>query len=127
MTHIIYNSYQNTKTVIPIETKFQKHNRAHFLFLLQKRNLSAAWDVPWVWQTRVLMEEEEHSVKCSWRKRGVYAWSENCIQVQLRIFPVELYVLEIGHLIAASVQVLSPHTEEYFVFHLHCSLLVLCD
>ena len=41
--------------------------------------------------------------------------------------PVELYVFEIGYLIAASVQVLSPHTEEYFVSHLYCSLLILSD
>ena len=36
--------------------------------------------------------------------------------VQLRIFAVEIYVFEIGYLIATSVQVLSPHTGEYFVF-----------
>ena len=36
-------------------------------------------------------------------------------------------VFEIGHLIAASVQVLSLHTGEYFVSRLHCSQLVLCD
>ena len=30
-------------------------------------------------------------------------------------------------LIAASVQVLSPHTGEYFVSHIHCSLLILSD
>ena len=40
---------------------------------------------------------------------------------------VELYVFEIGYLIAASIQVLSPHTGEYFVSHLHCSFLVLSD
>ena len=43
------------------------------------------------------------------------------------IFSVELYVFAIGHLIAAGVQVLSTHTGEYFVSHLHCSLLVLSD
>ena len=43
------------------------------------------------------------------------------------ISPVELYVFAIEHLIAASVQVLSTHTGEYVVSHLHCSLLVLSD
>ena len=36
----------------------------------------------------------------------------------------ELYVFEIGDLIAANVQFLSSLTGEYFVSHLHCSLLV---
>ena len=94
---------------------------------------------------------------CWWRRRsillvflfvqhnGVFNWSlhryiVNCNEkkgclclawtlrlVQLWIFPVELYVFEIGYLIAASVQVLSPHTGEYVVSHLHCSPLVLSD
>ena len=55
-------------------------------------------------------------VKRCWRERGVYAWSEHCVHVQFWTFPVELYLFEIGDLIAASVQVLSPHTGEYFVF-----------
>ena len=42
-------------------------------------------------------------------------------------FPVELYVVEIGHLIAASLQVLSPHTGEFFVSHLQYSPFVLSD
>ena len=41
--------------------------------------------------------------------------------------PVELYVLEVGHLIAAIVQFLSPQTGEYVDYRLHCSLLVLSD
>ena len=36
----------------------KKHNRVQFPFFLQKRDFSAAWEVPWVWQTRVFMEEE---------------------------------------------------------------------
>ena len=66
-------------------------------------------------------------VKSSWRKGGVYAWSEHCVHIQLWIFPVEFYVFENGYLIAASVQVLSPYTGEYFVCHLYCSLLVPSD
>ena len=66
-------------------------------------------------------------LNCSWRKGGVYAWSEHCVHVQVWILPVELYVFEIGYLIAASVQVLNPHTGKYFVSHLHYSFLVLSD
>ena len=44
-----------------METNFYKQNQEHFLFLLQKRDFSEALEVPWVGQTRVLMEEEEHS------------------------------------------------------------------
>ena len=54
-------------------------------------------------------------------------WFEHCVHVKLRNFPVELHDFEIGYLIAASVQVLSPHTREYFVSHLHCTILVLSD
>ena len=42
-------------------------------------------------------------------KRGVYAWSEHCVHVQLWFFPVELYILKLGHLISTGLQVLSPH------------------
>ena len=69
----------------------------------------------------------QYIVKYCWRKGGVKAWSEHCVHVQLWIFPVEFYVFEIGYLIAASVQILSPHNGEYFISHLHCSLLVLSD
>ena len=41
--------------VILIETNFYRHNREHFLFLVQMDDVSAAWEVPWVWQTRVLL------------------------------------------------------------------------
>ena len=126
--------------MILIEANFYKHNRVHLLFLLQKHNFSVIWAVRLDAQTRVLMEQEEHSpclplrptqwgfqlipqsVKCSWRKGGVYTWSEHWIQ--LWIFPVELYVFEVGQLIAASVLVLGPHTGEYFFSHWKCSLLV---
>ena len=47
MKHVEYNVYQNTNKVIFTETLFHKHNRAQFLFLLQKRDFSAAWEVPW--------------------------------------------------------------------------------
>ena len=33
--HVNYNLYQNTNTVIPIETYFDKHIQEHFLFLFQ--------------------------------------------------------------------------------------------
>ena len=107
----------------------------HFLILLQKRDFNAAWEVPWIWETQVLMEEENSPcvalhptecvfnwslllpsphrlfVKCIWRKGGINSRSEHCVHVQLWIFPFELYVFGIGHLIAASVQVLSPTLE----------------
>ena len=97
MRHVNYNLYQNTNTVIHIETNFYRHNQEHFLFLLQKPDFTAVWEVPWVWQTRALMEEENSPclalhptqwgfnwsthrkiVKGCWRKWVVYAWSEHC-------------------------------------------------
>ena len=142
MKHVNYNLYQNT--VILIETNFYKHKRAHFPFFLQKHDFSVIWGVRVDAQTRVLLLLELNSPcpplhPTQWgfqlippsinrhmylEKRGVYAWSECCVHLHLRIFPVELYVFEIGQLIAASVQVLSPHTGEYFVSHFMCSLLV---
>ena len=50
-----------------------------------------------------------------------------CLCLVWTLRPVQLYVFEIGYLIAANVKVLSPHTGEYFVSHLHGSLLVLSD
>ena len=50
-------------------------------------------------------------VKCSWIEGGVYTWPEHCVYVPLWSFPFDLYVFEIGQLIAASVQVLSPTLE----------------
>ena len=143
MRHVNYNLYQNTNTVILIETNVYRHNQEHFLFLLQKPDLSAVWEVPWVWQTRALMEEENSPCLAlhptQWGFQLIHR-SKNCqmllakmgclclvwtmLQVQLWFFPVELYVLEMGELIAASVQVLSSHTGEYFVSHLPSSLLV---
>ena len=61
------------------------------------------------------------------REKGVSMPGLNTVHVQLRIFTIQLNVFDIGYLIAASVQVLSPHTGEYFVSHLHCSLLGLSD
>ena len=56
MKHVNYYLYQNTNTVILIETNFYRHNQEHFLFLLQKHDFSATWEVPWVWQSRVFLE-----------------------------------------------------------------------
>ena len=49
MKDVNYNLYQNTNTVLLIETTFYKQNRVHFLFLLQNRDFCVACDVPWVW------------------------------------------------------------------------------
>ena len=43
MKHGIYNLCQNTNMVILIETIFYKHKWVHFLFLLQKHDLSVIW------------------------------------------------------------------------------------
>ena len=59
MKHVKYILCQNTYTVKLIETNFYKHNRVHFQFLLQKRDFSRAWEVPWVSQVWVLMEQED--------------------------------------------------------------------
>ena len=59
MKHVNYNLYQNTNTVLFIETNFYKHNKEHLLFWFQKGDFLVASEVPWVWQTRVLMEQEE--------------------------------------------------------------------
>ena len=61
MKHVNNNLYQNTNMVILIETNFYKQIRVHFLFLLHMDDFSAVWQVPWVLQTRVSMEEEENS------------------------------------------------------------------
>ena len=58
LKHGNYKLYQNTNTVILIETNFYRHNQEHFLFLFQMDDFSAALEDPWVWQNRVLMEEE---------------------------------------------------------------------
>ena len=59
--HVNNNLYQNTNTVLFIETNLYKHNKEHFLFWFQKGDFFVAWEVPWVWQTRVLIEQEENS------------------------------------------------------------------
>ena len=56
MKHVNSKLYQNTNTVILIQTNFYRHNRVHFLFLLQKHDSSAAWEVRLDAQTRVLLE-----------------------------------------------------------------------
>ena len=48
MKRVSYNLYQNTNTVILIETNFYKRNQEHFLFLFQKDDFFVAWEVPWV-------------------------------------------------------------------------------
>ena len=45
MKHVKYNLYQNSNTVIPIETNFYKHNQEHFLFLFQMDDFSAMQQV----------------------------------------------------------------------------------
>ena len=45
MKHVNYNSYQNTNTVIFIETKFYERNQEHFLFLFQKVDLKLQHDI----------------------------------------------------------------------------------
>ena len=45
---------------------------------------------------------------------------ENCIQVQVKIFLVNLNVLHIGHLIPSCVHVLCPYTQDYS-FHVFLS------
>ena len=58
------------------------------------------------------------------RKGNICAWSEDCILVQVRILPVKLNILQIGHLTPACVHVLCPHTWKHFIPHLLCPLLV---
>ena len=58
MEHVNHILYQNTNTVKLIVTNFYRHNQEHFLFLFQIDDFSAAWEDPWIWQTRVLIEEE---------------------------------------------------------------------
>ena len=56
----------------------------------------------------------------SWRGTGsIYAWSDDCIQVQFRIFPLKTDILQIGHLIPACVHILCAYTRKYFIRHLH--------
>ena len=57
MKHVIYNLFQNTNTVLLIETNFYKQNQEKSLFLSQMDNFSAVWEVSRVWHIRVLMEE----------------------------------------------------------------------
>ena len=45
MKHVNQKLYQNTNTVILFETNFYKHNRVHFLILLQKHDFSVIWEV----------------------------------------------------------------------------------
>ena len=50
--------YQNTNTVMPIETNFCQGNEEQFLFLFQMDNFSAMQGVVLVSQRLVLLEEE---------------------------------------------------------------------
>ena len=96
MKHVNYNLYQNTNTVILIETNFYKHKRVHFLILLQKHDCSVTWEVRLDAQTRVLLEEHSpclalHPTQGGFQlihgpsinrqilleKRGAYAWPED--------------------------------------------------
>ena len=58
MKHVKYNLYQNTNTVVPIETNFFEHNQEHFLFFFRKDDFSAMQRVVLVSQRLVLLLEE---------------------------------------------------------------------
>ena len=61
MKHVNYTLYQNTNTVIPIETNFYKQNQEHFLFLFQMDDFSTMQVVVLVSQRLLLLEQEESS------------------------------------------------------------------
>ena len=53
--------------------------------------------------------------------------SKDSLNIQLIIFPVEIYIVRIRHLLPACVHILRTYTSNFSVPHLMCSLLVESD
>ena len=65
MKHVIYNLYQNTTTVITIETYFYKYKQEHLLFLFQMDDFSAMSGLRCLSVTGVVAVEREFSLSYS--------------------------------------------------------------
>ena len=58
------------------------------------------------------------------QKKCTYAWSKDSVYIQLLIFPVELNIVHLRHLIPAGVPFLCAYKWEHFIPHLHSPFLV---